>query len=108
MLDKSTVRKVAEKYAEKVKKILKPNAIVLFGSHVNGNSHAHSDIDIAIICNDFEGNWHDVMVALLGIAWEHDDFDDFVIEPHLLNENKDVTGFVKHVINTGEYIYKAA
>ena len=48
------------------------------------------------------------MVELLGIAWEVDDFDDFIIEPHLLNENKDMTGFVKHVMNTGEYIYKAA
>ena len=39
MLDKATVRDIAEKYAEEVKKVLQPTAIVLFGSYVNGKPH---------------------------------------------------------------------
>ena len=104
MLDKKTVRDIAEKYAEKVKNILNPNAILIFGSYVNGSPHEYSDIDIAIICNDFEGDWYDTMVELVGLSWEV----SFDIEPHLLDESHDRSGFVEHVKKTGEYIYKAA
>ena len=104
MLDKETVREIARKYAEKVRKILEPNAILIFGSYVNGTPHEYSDIDIAIIVNDFNGNWLETATELLGLSWEV----SFDIEPHLLDENRDRSGFVEHVMQTGEYIYKAA
>ena len=104
MLDKATVREIAEKYAEEVKKILNPDAILIFGSYVNGNPNEDSDIDIAIVCNDFKGSWYDTMVVLCGISRKV----SFDIEPHLLDENRDKSGFVEHVIKTGEVIYKAA
>ena len=104
MLDKETVREVAEKFAEEVKKILNPNAILIFGSHVDGNPHEYSDIDIAIICNAFEGNWYETMVELCGLSREI----RFDIEPHLLDEKHDRSGFVEHVMKTGEIIYRAA
>jgi len=104
MLDKTTVREIAEKYAEKVKKILNPDAILIFGSYVNGSPHEYSDIDIAIICNDFKDNWYETTIQLCRLSREI----SFDIEPHLLDENHDVSGFVKHVMQTGEFIYKAA
>ena len=70
MLDKKTVRAIAEKCADAVKKILAPDAILLFGSYVNGNPHEYSDIDIAVICNDFEGDWYETMVRLCGLIME--------------------------------------
>jgi len=39
MLDKTTARKIAEKYADEVKKILKPDAILLFGSYAYIKRH---------------------------------------------------------------------
>ena len=53
MLDKESVKVIAVRYAEKVKKVLKPDAIILFGSYVNGIPNELSDIDIAVIINDF-------------------------------------------------------
>jgi len=103
MLDKTTVRDIAAKYAEEVRKILNPNAILIFGSYVTGSPHQYSDIDIAIVCNNFEGNWYETTVALCRLSREI----SFDIEPHLLDENHDRSGFVKHIIETGEYIYKA-
>ena len=104
MLDKRTVRKIAEEYAEEVKKIIAPDAILIFGSYINGNPTNESDIDIAIIVKDFKGDWLETATKLCGLSRKV----SFDIEPHLLDENHDRSGFVKHVIQTGEYIYRAA
>jgi len=104
MLDKTTVREIAVKYADEVKKILDPDAILIFGSYVNGSPHEWSDIDIAIICNDFKGDWYSTMVKLCGLKRKV----SLDIEPHLLDETCDKSGFVEHVIKTGEVIYSAA
>ena len=104
MLDKTTVREIAEKYAEEVKKVLNPTAIIIFGSYINGNPHEWSDIDIAIIVNDYQGNWLETATMLCGLTRRV----SIDIEPHLLDETRDRSGFVKHVMQTGEFIYKAA
>lgn len=104
MLDKETVRELARRYADEVKKILNPTAIVIFGSYINGNPHEWSDIDIAVIVNDFQGNWLETASMLCGLSWNI----SFDIEPHLLDETCDKSGFVSHVLETGEFIYKAA
>ena len=104
MLDKERVREIAQQYAEEVKKVINPNAIVLFGSYVNGIPHEESDIDIAVIVNDFQGDWLDTAAMLCGLSWKI----SFDIEPHLLDETCDRSGFVRHVMQTGEFIYRAA
>ena len=48
-MDKAAARELAERYAAEVRTILDPDAIILFGSYVNGTPHEWSDIDIAII-----------------------------------------------------------
>jgi predicted nucleotidyltransferase len=102
MLDKAAAREIAVKYAEEVRKILKPDAVILFGSYANGRPHEWSDIDIAVIVNDFEGNWLETASMLCGLSWNV----SLDIEPHLLDETCDRSGFVEHVIKTGEVIYR--
>ncbi|MDR2043793.1 MAG: nucleotidyltransferase domain-containing protein [Clostridium sp.] len=104
MLDKATVREIAARYAEEVRKVLAPNAVILFGSYVNGNPHEWSDIDIAVVVNGFSGNWLETASMLCGLSWNI----SLDIEPHLLDESEDKSGFVEHVIKTGEVIYRAA
>jgi len=104
MLDKATVREIAEKYADEVKKVLNPTAVVVFGSYVNGNPHKWSDIDIAVIMHDFQGDWLATSAKLCSLTRQV----SIDIEPHLLDETCDPSGFVEHVLKTGEYIYKAA
>ena len=104
MLDKATVREIAEKYAEEVKKVLTPVSIVLFGSYVNGTPHEWSDIDIAVIMHDYKGDWlktHSMLFTLTRNV-------SIDVEPHLLDVTDDKLGFVEHVMKTGEFIYKAA
>ncbi|MCL2096808.1 MAG: nucleotidyltransferase domain-containing protein [Oscillospiraceae bacterium] len=104
MLDKETVREIARRFADEVKAALKPDAILIFGSYVNGVPHENSDIDIAVIINDFKGDRLETGTILCGISREV----SFDIEPHLLDETRDRSGFVEHVLKTGEFIYKSA
>ena len=104
MLDKATVRELASLYTEEVKKVLTPDAVILFGSYVNGDPHEWSDIDIAVVVNGFQGDWLETASMLCSLTRRV----SIDIEPHLLDETCDMSGFVKHVIATGEVIYSAA
>jgi len=104
MLDKTAVRDIAARYAEEVRKVLEPDAVILFGSYVNGTPHDWSDIDIAIVINNFHGDWLETASMLQSLTRRV----SIEIEPHVLDETCDKSGFVGHVIKTGEVIYKAA
>ena len=103
MLDKETVREIAHKFAEEVIKVLSPEKIILFGSYVNGTPWEHSDIDIAIVMNGYQGNRYETRVMLWGLRRQV----SIDIEPHLLDETRDRSGFLEHVKKTGEVIYEA-
>ena len=103
MLDKTKVREIATEYSREVKKLLNPDKIILFGSYVNGDPHVESDIDIAVLVRDFDDKtWYDARILLQKIRRNKMFLD---IEPHLLDETHDPSGFVEHVIKTGEVIY---
>ncbi|MCL2054526.1 MAG: nucleotidyltransferase domain-containing protein [Oscillospiraceae bacterium] len=105
MLCKDKVREIAADYALEVKNALEPNQVILFGSYVNGVPHEDSDIDVAVlVSNVSDDNWYDTCVLLQRLR-RNGDFID--IEPHLLDSNYDPSGFVEHVIKTGEVIYSA-
>ena len=104
MLDKKTAREIAVKYAEEVKKVLNPKGVILFGSCVNGATHEYSDIDIAIVVSDFEGNWLETASLLFNLTWDI----SIDIEPHLMDADNDPSGFLAHVKKTGEVIFEAA
>ena len=106
MLDKEKVREVAQKYSEEVRKVLNPMSVILFGSYVNGNPHEWSDIDIAVLVNNVKDeDWYDARILLQRIIRNRDFIN---IEPHLLNPDYDPSGFVEHVIKTGEVVYQSA
>lgn len=106
MLDKEKVREIASEYSEAVKKVMTPDKVILFGSYVNGNPNAESDIDIAVLVKGVSGeDWYNARTLLHKIRWGIDNFLD--IEPHLLDETQDPSGFVEHVIKTGEVIYQS-
>lgn len=103
MLDKDMVRQLAGKYANEVKKVVTPTSVILFGSYVNGNPHEYSDIDIAVVVDGFEGNWWEASTDLCALC-RNVSID---IEPHLMDEQHDRSGFLEHVKKTGEVIYAA-
>jgi len=104
MLDNTTVRQIAKDYATVVADVLAPKKVILFGSYTNGTAHEWSDIDIAVVFDTFQGNWYETAV-LLGKLRESVSID---IEPHLLDESSDQSGFLEYIIRTGEPVYEAA
>ena len=103
-MDKSKVREIALQYTDIVRQAYQPNKIILFGSYINGNPHEYSDIDIAVVFKNYDGDWLETWTNLFHLR-EDISFD---IEPHLMDETSDHSGFLEYVKKTGEIIYEAS
>lgn len=101
-MDKKIIE-IARLYAERVKAAMPVKMVVLYGSHVSGKPHKDSDIDIAVVVNEFRGDYLKASANLFnlvrGISTR--------IEPVLLSKKNDKSGFVEHVLSQGKIIYKA-
>lgn len=95
--------RLAEEYAQAVVKEISPVAVILYGSHAKGIARPDSDLDIAVVVQDFRGDWLTASSKLWklrrGIS------DD--IEPILLDQADDPSGFVAEVYRTGRILYSA-
>ncbi len=95
--------RLAEEYAQAVVKEISPVAVILYGSHAKGTARPDSDLDIAVVVQDFRGDWLTASSKLWklrrGIS------DD--IEPILLDQADDPSGFVAEVYRTGRILYSA-
>ncbi len=102
MLDKSSVREIARAYTNRIREEYSPKQIILFGSYVNGTPHENSDIDIAVIFNKTGNEFLDTWTRLIKLRRDI----SFDIEPHMLDETCNQSGFLDHIRKTGEVIYE--
>ncbi|MDR0913997.1 MAG: nucleotidyltransferase domain-containing protein [Oscillospiraceae bacterium] len=103
MLDKATVISTVQRYAEAVKKEFDPAAVILFGSYAKGDANEESDIDVGIVFNGLNDDWLKTSSRLWNLAYDI----SWDLEPHLLDTTQDKSGFVKHVLSTGQIVYQA-
>ena len=103
MLDKKEAREIAFRYTNKVRQFYQPKQVIIFGSYVNGNPHAESDIDIAVIFDNVEGDWLETWGQLIGLR-EGISYD---IETHMLDETCNRSGFLDYIRKTGEIVYQS-
>ena len=103
-MDKSTVVKIAEAYAKLVLQNLKPVEIILYGSYAKGTATEESDIDIAVVVSNILCDYLDEATLLYRLR---EDVDDR-IEPVLLEEKTEKSGFLEDVRRTGHRIYPEA
>lgn len=99
-MDKKSALNLANKYAKEVRKELNPEQIVLYGSYASNTYNENSDIDIAVIYNDLNENFLDISSLL----WKLTRNVSTLIEPVLLDQTKDKSGFVDEVIRQGKVI----
>src|SRR5690554_1724172 len=102
-MDKKQIVAIAELFANAVKGHFQVKKVVLYGSHVKGNSHDLSDIDIAVIVDEFKDDFLDSEAQLYRLRRNI----DMRIEPILLDESKDASGFVEQILKEGQIIYKS-
>jgi uncharacterized protein len=82
-MDKKSAIKISQAYGKAIRQNFSINKIFIFGSYVNGKAHEESDIDIAVVFNDFE-NKMDIQMELLAIRRKFDSR----IEPHPFRKNE--------------------
>jgi predicted nucleotidyltransferase len=91
---------IAQKYLELVKTSGFPmqiNKAYLFGSYVKDNPQKDSDIDIALVVNEWIGDYEEAIVPI----WRLRKSIDFRIEPHILVQGEDYADFLPEIERTG-------
>lgn len=94
------IMEIVQKYVEKICENYKIYAIILFGSYAKGTNDESSDIDIAIITDDFENDIIDEELNLMRLRRKI----DTRIEPHLIrieDYKNATTPFIQEIIDTG-------
>ena len=71
--------------------------VYLFGSFVNGVPNNNSDIDVAFVVKNFEGNFFDIIPPIHRLTEKV----DFRIEPHVIARDTDYAGFLDEIQRTG-------
>lgn len=103
-MDQKQIIQLAEQYAQVVVDHFPVQKIVLFGSYVNGIPTRDSDIDIAVIVNDEEG---DLLSAKAKLYKLRRDIDDR-IEPILFHKDtEDLSGFLESILGTGKVVFES-
>lgn len=95
---RNEIEKIVEDYINVLKEKFNIVEVYLFGSYAKGIEREDSDIDIAIVSNDFIDRM-DAMIELLMLKTDI----DLRIEPHPFNQEEfqDGNPFVEEIKNTG-------
>ncbi|MCK9350853.1 MAG: nucleotidyltransferase domain-containing protein [Clostridiales bacterium] len=97
-MDQESVLKIAKTYADKVRKTLDVEQIYLYGSYANNTANLLSDIDIAVVVENIDGDYLDTLTRLYKLRRDV----DFRIEPVMLSNKQDISGFLASIIATGK------
>lgn len=100
-MDKKTALEIAKRYSKIVSKEFPVRRVILFGSHAKGEERSNSDIDIAVIIEKLEGDFLEAQIKLFKLRRSI----DLRIEPVLIEETEDKTGFLREVLNSGIEVY---
>lgn len=102
-MDKEQVIELLKRYSEVVQNIFNVKKVVLYGSFARGDQNEWSDIDVAIFLNERK---EDILTAESKLHKLRRDID-LRIEPVILDEEKDRSGFAKEVLKSGIVIYQS-
>jgi len=99
-MDQSVIEKVKQ-FAGIVKQAMPVKKIILYGSYARESEHPGSDIDIAVIVDRIDGDYLELSAKLYEMVRDI----DVRIEPVLLNENADKSGFIESIMKYGREIH---
>ena len=97
---KEDIISIAKKYLELVRASnfpMKINKVYLFGSYATDNPKKDSDIDIALVVDEWVGDYEETIVPI----WRLRKKVDFRIEPHIIVPNEDYADFLPEIQRTG-------
>lgn len=88
-------------YSDRVVDFMQPKMVILYGSYAKGTAHEGSDIDIAVICDSIGDDFLKKSQQLFKLRRDIDSR----IEPILLEQGNDKSGFCEEILKTGKVIY---
>jgi len=102
----STILRIVQQYLDAVRQAdIRVSRAILFGSHVHGEAHPDSDIDILVIAPEFDEPYNKRRVELL---WELRVGSDSRIEPIAVGERQwredDTSAIIEIARREGEEI----
>ena len=96
-MDKEEVIRKLVQYKRLLSQSMSFDKMMLFGSYARGTQREDSDVDVAIIVDEMQGDYFSTRPLLWRIRREVDDR----IEPVLLETKHDQGGFLKEIMKNG-------
>jgi predicted nucleotidyltransferase len=102
-MDKTTAIRQVKQYADVVRQNFNVKKVILYGSYSRSSARKDSDIDVAVVLSSIDEDFLMAEAKLFRLRREI----DTRIEPVLLEESNDKSGFLEEILKTGEVIYNA-
>ena len=102
-MDKTTAIRHVKQYADVVRQNFNVKKVILYGSCSRGSARKDSDIDVGVVLSCIDEDFLMAEAKLFRLRREI----DMRIEPVLLEESNDKSGFLEEILKAGEVIYNA-
>ncbi len=99
-MDKKQAAQKVKQFAEIVRTHLPVCDVLLYGSYATGHARQYSDIDVAVVVDEYTGNLLGMKALLFRLRREI----DVRIEPLLLERKHDPAHFLDEIVRTGKMI----
>ncbi len=96
-MDKGEAISKVKEYSVLLNKHMAFDKVYLFGSYAKNTNHSDSDIDVAIVVNQIEGDYFAIQPLLWKLRRQVDDR----IEPILIEKDNDYGGFLIEIQRSG-------
>ncbi len=100
MVDRETKERIS-RFIELIIPEYNPKKIILYGSYAKGSQNENSDIDIAVVVDEIKGSFLEKEARLYKIRRDI----DINIEPILIEQNHDKSGFLEHISSYGQVLF---
>ena len=102
-MDKTAAIRCVKQYADLIRQNFNVKKIILYGSYLKDAPREDSDIDVAVVLKRVDGDFLTSEAKLFQLRREI----DARIEPVLLEESNDRSGFLEEILKTGEIVYSS-
>ena len=96
-MDKTEVINKLKRYKELLSQHISFDKMIMFGSYARDSQREDSDVDVAIIVDEIQGDYFSTRPLLWRVRREVDDR----IEPILFETKHDESGFLEEVMRNG-------